>query len=76
MKFEFDLSEGDMLKMNDRQWFVKRIKNCEEASNITMISHAGDIVNFSKSDLQESIDFSGEIMRLRQEYHDKSFISD
>lgn len=76
MKFNVDITEGDRIVMNNRNWFVEDIDTYGvKKTEITLRDHTGDMVHFTKDELQQSMDFSGRFEHIGEEYDSDSLIT-
>jgi len=67
MKFEVEIEEGDVIISNNQEWKVE--ENVSFGGGFDLVqSGTGDLRNFSREELQEMIDFSGQFKLIKEDY--------
>jgi len=67
MKFEVEIEEGDVIISNNQEWKVD--ENVSYGGGFDLVqSGTGKIRSFSKDELQEMIEFSGQFKLIKEDY--------
>lgn len=70
MKLEVEIEEGDVLKFNDVWWEIDSLTE-PFGQKVDMIPlNVGELRCLSKGDIQERIDFSGELHIVKEDYQE------
>lgn len=70
MNVEIEVTEGDILVINDKRWEITEDCGGLDAGKVIMEPLVGDLEIYKREELQELMQFSGEVRLIREEYLD------